>query len=165
MCRNDARHGLQEVTSLDLVVEGGEKQGISVSSLLTFSCQSLPSFRKCMPSPPPPAFPAFRFSADRAVTHVTDKVQYYHPLRYFTVNRPMGVDFIGEVEIEDGKSLHSKSHLPPHHELPLSLTSLTVRCHKASSTAAATFHSIDTRPSGEGGAVFRTGDLLSWFDY
>lgn len=40
-----------------------------------------------------------------------------------------------------------------------------VRCHKAGPTADPTFHSIDTRPSEEGGAVFNTGEPLGWFDY
>lgn len=42
---------------------------------------------------------------------------------------------------------------------------LIVRCHKASPSANPTFHSIDTRPSEEGGAVFKTGEQLGWFDY
>ncbi|WWC65028.1 uncharacterized protein I303_107642 [Kwoniella dejecticola CBS 10117] len=73
-------------------------------------------------------------------------IDYYHPLRYFTVNRPLGVDYIGEIEIEEGKSIH-------------------VRVHKAGSGNAPVFHSIDTRPSDEGGAVFKTGEPLAWFDY
>jgi len=97
---DDARHGLKEVTSLDLVAEGGHKKGIS----------------------------------------------YYHPIRYFTVHRPMGIDYFGEVEIEEGKSIH-------------------IRCHKASPSAKATFHSIDTRPGQEKGAVFKTGEPLLKFEY
>ncbi|KAK4688770.1 hypothetical protein P7C73_g1349, partial [Tremellales sp. Uapishka_1] len=97
---DDARHGLKEVASLDLVVEGQEKKGIS----------------------------------------------YYHPLRYFTVKRPMGVEYFGEIEIEEGKCIH-------------------VRCHKAAPGTPATFHSLDTRPNEEGGAVFATGEPLGWFDY
>ncbi|ORX40852.1 hypothetical protein BD324DRAFT_647757 [Kockovaella imperatae] len=81
---------------------------------------------------------------------VTDEgkkgIDYYHPLRYFTVQRPMGEDFIGEVELEAGRCIH-------------------IRCHKASPTTEATFHSIDTRPSEEGGAIFTTGEPLGWFDY
>ncbi|OCF35939.1 hypothetical protein I317_00460 [Kwoniella heveanensis CBS 569] len=73
-------------------------------------------------------------------------IQYYHPQRYFTVTRPSGIAYIGEIEIEDGKSIH-------------------VRCNKAGTGNKATFHSIDTRPSEEGGAVFKTGEPLSWFDY
>lgn len=41
----------------------------------------------------------------------------------------------------------------------------SVRCHKPSAGANATFHSLDTRPSGEGGAVFKVGEPLGWFDY
>ena len=33
-------------------------------------------------------------------------VQYYHPKRYFKVDRPTGIDYIGEIEIEEGKSVH-----------------------------------------------------------
>ncbi|WWC98345.1 hypothetical protein V866_005236 [Kwoniella sp. B9012] len=73
-------------------------------------------------------------------------ISYYHPLRYFTVTRPLGVDYIGEIEIEEGKSIH-------------------VRVHKAGSGNTPLFHSIDTRPSEEGGAVFKTGEPLGWFDY
>ncbi|WRT70884.1 uncharacterized protein IL334_007883 [Kwoniella shivajii] len=73
-------------------------------------------------------------------------ISYYHPLRYFVVTRPLGLDYIGEIEIEDGKSIH-------------------VRVHKAGSGNAPLFHSLDTRPSQEGGAVFKTGEPLSWFDY
>ncbi|WVQ95390.1 hypothetical protein IAU59_002487 [Kwoniella sp. CBS 9459] len=73
-------------------------------------------------------------------------ISYYHPQRYFTVTRPSGIAYIGEIEIEDGKSIH-------------------VRCNKAGTGNKATFHSIDTRPSGEGGAVFKTGEPLNWFDY
>ncbi|WVF67843.1 hypothetical protein IAT40_002604 [Kwoniella sp. CBS 6097] len=96
----DARHGLKEVASLDLVGPDGIKKGIS----------------------------------------------YYHPQRYFTVTRPSGIAYIGEIEIEDGKSIH-------------------VRCNKAGTGNKATFHSVDTRPSEEGGAVFKTGEPLNWFDY
>lgn len=39
-----------------------------------------------------------------------------------------------------------------------------VRCHKPHS-GAANFHSLDTRASENGGAVFKTGDPLGWFDY
>ncbi|WVO12700.1 hypothetical protein L204_100308 [Cryptococcus depauperatus] len=73
-------------------------------------------------------------------------ISYYHPKRFFTVTRPNGVDYIGEIEIEQGKSIH-------------------VRAHKAGPGNAPTFHSIDTRPSNEGGAVFKTGEPLAWFDY
>ncbi|TYJ57298.1 hypothetical protein B9479_002031 [Cryptococcus floricola] len=72
--------------------------------------------------------------------------QYYHPKRYFTVTRATGTDYIGEVEIEEGKSIH-------------------IRAHKAGAAHTPTFHSIDTRPSDEGGAVFKTGEALVWFDY
>ena len=41
----------------------------------------------------------------------------------------------------------------------------TVRVHKASVSAKPTFHSIDTRPGAEGGAIYNTGDALVWFDY
>lgn len=73
-------------------------------------------------------------------------ISYYHPLRYFTVTRPMGIEYFGEIEIEEGKCIH-------------------VRCHKASPTAKATYHALDTRPGEEGGAVFKTGEALGWFDY
>ncbi|WVR08760.1 hypothetical protein IAU60_005818 [Kwoniella sp. DSM 27419] len=73
-------------------------------------------------------------------------ISYYHPLRYFTLVRPLGVEYFGEIEIEDGKSIH-------------------VRCHKAGPGNEPTFHSLDTRPSVEGGAVFSTSEPLGWFDY
>ncbi|WVQ86224.1 hypothetical protein IAT38_008392 [Cryptococcus sp. DSM 104549] len=73
-------------------------------------------------------------------------IQYYHPLRYLTVTRPTGVDYIGEIEIEEGKSIH-------------------VRAHKAGPGNPATYHSLDTRPGEDGGAVFNTGEPLVWFDY
>ncbi|RSH87035.1 hypothetical protein EHS25_003523 [Saitozyma podzolica] len=73
-------------------------------------------------------------------------IDFYHPQRYFTVHRPMGTDYIGEVEIEEGKCIH-------------------IRCHKANGASHATFHSIDTRPGSEGGAVFTKGERLGWFDY
>ncbi|WWD20870.1 hypothetical protein CI109_105347 [Kwoniella shandongensis] len=81
-----------------------------------------------------------------AVEDARHGISYYHPLRYFTVTRPIGVEYIGEIEIEAGKSIH-------------------VRAHKASPSHPATFHSLDTRPSDEGGAVFKTGEPLGWFDY
>ncbi|ORY28012.1 hypothetical protein BCR39DRAFT_536228 [Naematelia encephala] len=96
----DIRHGLKQLETLDLVVQGAEKKGID----------------------------------------------YYHPKRYFTVDRPMGVDYIGEIEIEQDKSIH-------------------VRCHKPSVDGKPTFHSLDTRPTVESGAVFKTGGPLGWFDY
>ena len=37
--------------------------------------------------------------------------QYYHPKRYFKVDRPNGIDYIGEVEIEEGKSIHGESRV------------------------------------------------------
>lgn len=40
-----------------------------------------------------------------------------------------------------------------------------VRCHKASALAKPTFHSLDTRPEDQGGAVFALGEPLVWFDY
>ncbi|WWC92506.1 uncharacterized protein L201_007465 [Kwoniella dendrophila CBS 6074] len=43
--------------------------------------------------------------------------------------------------------------------------SIHVRVHKAGSGNAPLFHSIDTRPSEEGGAIFVTGGPLGWFDY
>lgn len=45
------------------------------------------------------------------------------------------------------------------------LTEMIVRCHLSSPGAKPTFHSLDTRPSQEGGAVFKTGEPLGWFDY
>ena len=36
--------------------------------------------------------------------------QYYHPLRYFTVKRPMGIEYFGEIEIEEGKCIHGESN-------------------------------------------------------
>ncbi|WWC72749.1 uncharacterized protein I206_106713 [Kwoniella pini CBS 10737] len=95
LAKEDIKHGLKELNSLDLIGPNGIKKGID----------------------------------------------YYHPLRYFTVNRPLGIDYIGEIEIEN------------------------VRVHKAGLGNSPTFHSIDTRPSEEGGAVFKTGDPLKWFDY
>lgn len=41
----------------------------------------------------------------------------------------------------------------------------SVRCHKPAAGGKATFHSLDTRPGVEGGAVFKTGEPLGWFDY
>ncbi|KAL7423033.1 hypothetical protein Q5752_002332 [Cryptotrichosporon argae] len=73
-------------------------------------------------------------------------ISYYHPLRYLTVQRPYGTDYIGEIEIEDGKAVHIRVHVPAPGAEPI-------------------FHSLDTRPSAEGGAVFATGEPLSWFDY
>ncbi|KAK1923277.1 hypothetical protein DB88DRAFT_494466 [Papiliotrema laurentii] len=73
-------------------------------------------------------------------------ISYYHPKRYFKVHRPIGIDYIGEIEIEPGKSIH-------------------VRVHKAGTGGKPSFHSIDTRPSAEGGAVFNTGEPLHWFNY
>jgi hypothetical protein len=45
------------------------------------------------------------------------------------------------------------------------LVLIAVRCHKASPTSKATYHALDTRPGEEGGAVFKTGEALGWFDY
>lgn len=131
----DARHGLKEVASLDIVLEGEQKKGISVSLLF----RSVGSFRET--------------PADE---------QYYHPLRYFTVKRPMGIEYFGEIEIEEGKCIHGECRPP---KLWHASSCSTVRCHKASATAKATFHALDTRPSEEGGAVFKTGEALGWFDY
>lgn len=39
---------------------------------------------------------------------IIDTIQFYHPKRYMTVTRPSGVDFIGEIEIEDGKAIHGE---------------------------------------------------------
>jgi hypothetical protein len=73
----------------------------------------------------------------------------------------MGLDYIGEVEIESGKSIHSEQY----RLADMTTAESTVRCHKASATAAPRFHSIDTRPGSEGGAIFKTGGDLHWFDY
>ncbi|EIW66262.1 hypothetical protein TREMEDRAFT_74773 [Tremella mesenterica DSM 1558] len=77
---------------------------------------------------------------------VNKGISYYHPKRFFKVHRPMGIDYIGEIEIEAGKSIH-------------------VRCHKAGAGGKTTFHSIDTRPGEEHGAVFVTGEPIKWFEY
>lgn len=73
----------------------------------------------------------------------------------------MGLDYIGEVEIEEGKSIHSELTLV----IGAELADHIVRVHKASSSAPPHFHSIDTRPGSEGGAIFKTGGELHWFDY
>jgi hypothetical protein len=72
----------------------------------------------------------------------------------------MGIEYFGEIEIEEGKCIHGTS-LYPHARQML----IVVRCHKASPTAKATYHALDTRPGEEGGAVFETGEALGWFDY
>lgn len=76
----------------------------------------------------------------------------------------MGLDYIGEVEIEQGKSIHSKLERASL-SYTFSSANTLVRCHKASATAPAYLHSIDTRPGSEGGAIFKTGEELKWFDY
>ena len=48
------------------------------------------------------------YDCSRLPYHADHTLQYYHPLRYFTVKRPMGEEYIGEVELEEGKSIHSE---------------------------------------------------------
>ena len=72
----------------------------------------------------------------------------------------MGIEYFGEIEIEDGKCIHGTSSSTKR----TSADSI-VRCHKASLTAKATYHALDTRPGEEGGVVYKTGEALGWFDY
>lgn len=80
----------------------------------------------------------------------------------------MGLDYIGEVEIEDDKSIHSE-YLISAAAVPVYIGEpelmIVVRCHKASAGAKPHFHTIDTRPGSEGGAIFQTGAELTWFNY
>lgn len=102
---DDKRHGLKEVASLDLVIEGTGKKGIDVSI-------SVSPF-------PPPLLPHISTAisrvhtktlyADLVAKHVLALIcQFYHPQRYLKVTRPLGVDYIGEIEIEVGKSIHGE---------------------------------------------------------
>jgi hypothetical protein len=34
--------------------------------------------------------------------------QFYKPLRYYSVSKPAGIDYIGEIEVEEGKCIHGE---------------------------------------------------------
>lgn len=106
---DDKRHGLKEVASLDLVIEGTGKKGIDVSiSVSPFPPPVLPHISTAISRVHTKNKPY----ADLVADHVTALTcQFYHPQRYLKVTRPLGVDYIGEIEIEAGKSIHGESGL------------------------------------------------------
>jgi hypothetical protein len=87
------------------VIEGTGKKGIDVSI-------SVSPF-------PPPVLPHISTAISRVHTKTPYAdplayvlaliLQFYHPQRYLKVTRPLGVDYIGEIEIEAGKSIHGES--------------------------------------------------------
>ncbi len=75
--RKDVKHGLGELAKLSIDLEANK--GIQVGVHCT---------------------PVYHSS------HTAARSQFYHPLRYYTVEKPAGVDYIGEIEVETGKCIH-----------------------------------------------------------
>ncbi|KAL7416915.1 hypothetical protein BDY24DRAFT_378688 [Mrakia frigida] len=75
-------------------------------------------------------------------------IQFYKPISYMIISVPHGEDFIGKILLDnEGHCIHVRVFSPP------------------GGTGPYKFHSIDTRPTEDGGALFKQSDKLKYFEY
>ncbi|KAG8938699.1 hypothetical protein FRC03_006998 [Tulasnella sp. 419] len=77
-----------------------------------------------------------------------DHVKFFNPISYRLEEVPYGINYYGKIELnEKGHCIHARVFSPHGSKGPIK------------------FHSVQTRPSNQGGAVFTLEDPLRHFEY